>query len=369
MIFNVLLVTIGVAVSVAASAPSPIHLQVVCTANVRIATNAGKQQQQPPCHCKVDGKEVASWTAKATLLETQNITGWGEITVETNPDTADDSCAAYAAGFVEAAITPGLINLGWRNSNQQPDAAVVDFIQKNNEWVLSQVKQNPRSDYWSAVGLTYTQLMGIVDGYESARGGLPPITALQIQLLGMNVELGDIEKKVNVSARPDWSTMSKAKTDQYIEEHTHCSALVRATPDLSEIYFSHVTWYKFPFKTSKAQTVMFSGYPGELASIDDFYLTSQQLAVMETTNSVFNCSRYRTGRGPEWHELFYRENSGTYNNQWMTLDYKLFTPRQPLPPNLFWVSEQMPGWYRAADQTAVLQRGHWPSYNVPFYPD
>lgn len=58
MIFNVLLVTIGVAVSVAASAPSPIHLQVVCTANVRIATNAGKQQQQPPCHCKVDGNFI-----------------------------------------------------------------------------------------------------------------------------------------------------------------------------------------------------------------------------------------------------------------------------------------------------------------------
>ena len=48
-----------------------------------------------------------------------------------------------------------------------------------------------------------------------------------------------------VSARPDWSTMSKAKTDQYIEEHTHCSALVRATPDLSEIYFSHVTWCEY----------------------------------------------------------------------------------------------------------------------------
>ena len=85
---------------------------------------------------------------------------------------------------------------------------------------------------------------------------------------------------------------------------------------------------------------------------------------METTNSVFNSSLYdqisvqsvpywsrvivatRTATtSPEWHDVFYKENSGTYNNQWMTLDYKLFTPRQPLPPNLFWVSEQMPGWY------------------------
>jgi hypothetical protein len=39
------------------------------------------------------------------LLETQNVSGWGEITVETNP-AGDDKCAAYAAGFVEASITP-----------------------------------------------------------------------------------------------------------------------------------------------------------------------------------------------------------------------------------------------------------------------
>ena len=55
--------------------------------------------------------------------------------------------------------------------------------------------------------------------------------------------------------------------------------------------------------------------------------------------------------------------------EWMTVDYKLFTKHEPLPPGTLWVSEQLPGYYRAADQTMVLQRGHWPSYNVPFYPD
>lgn len=53
----------------------------------------------------------------------------------------------------------------------------------------------------------------------------------------------------------------------------------------------------------------------------------------------------------------------------MTVDYKLFTPKQPLPPNTLWVSEQIPGFHHADDQTMVLQRGHWPSYNVPFYAD
>jgi hypothetical protein len=362
-------------------------------------------------HDHVVGARRVEWTAKATLLQTQNITGWGELTVETNPSNTDDACSAYAAGFVEAAATPDLINLGWQNSNPSPDKKVLDFVTKNNAWVLKQVANaasmaatenaagvTKGAIYWEAVGLTYAQLMGMAEGYAAARGGLQPLTMLQLQLLGMAVELGDIEKAVNVSARPDWSKMTKGETDQYIEEHTHCSALVRATPDLGEIYFSHVTWceywamlrlfktYRFPFKSAQADVVMFSGKPGQLASIDDFYLTSQRLAVMETTNSVFNGSLYDkitvesvpywarvlvATRGattaPEWHTLFYEQNSGTYNNQWMTVDYKLFTPKQPLPPNLFWVSEQMPGFHVAADQTDVLQRGHWPSYNVPFY--
>jgi hypothetical protein len=163
---------------------------------------------------------------------------------------------------------------------------------------------------------------------------------------------------------------------------------------------------------------MFSGFPGELASIDDFYLTSQQITVIETTNSVFNNSLFDlvststvpywvrvvvatrgAGTSEEWHQIFKRENSGTYNNQWMTVDYKLFTPREELPLGLFWVSEQVedyspltthalltthillmhhsplistprdqiPGFVESGDQTMQLQRGHWPSYNVPYY--
>ena len=158
---------------------------------------------------------------------------------------------------------------------------------------------------------------------------------------------------------------------------------------------------------------------------------------METTNSVFNTSLFDhvdasgantlpywlrvtvANRGAttakDWHDIFYQYNSGTYNNQWMTVDYKvslqtrvaprmnvvcvcvvcvcvcllcvsycsvcillsthtnstvfvfffsfsfhkLFTPMQPLPANLFWVSEQIPGHHHAEDQTMALQRGHW----------
>ena len=70
--------------------------------------------------------------------------------------------------------------------------------------------------------------------------------------------------------------------------------------------------------------------------------------------------------GARWSELFERHNSGTYNNQWMILNYNLFTPGKPLQPDTFWVLEQIPGSVHMADMTLFLEEnGYWPSFNVP----
>ena len=86
--------------------------------------------------------------------------------------------------------------------------------------------------------------------------------------------------------------------------------------------------------------------------------------MIETTNDVFNNSLYdlitpqtvpywirvtvatrNAVNAKDWHEIFYLYNSGTYNNQWMVADYKLFIPGQPLAPWTLSVSEQIPGPY------------------------
>jgi len=142
--------------------------------------------------------------------------------------------------------------------------------------------------------------------------------------------------------------------------------------------------------SNKAPTVTFSSYPAALQSIDDFYLTSQELYIAETTNSVFNASLYLdyvstqtvpewiriivanrlATTAPEWANYFGQYNSGTYNNQWQVVDYKLFTPGQPIQENTLWVLEQIPGYVVADDQSSYLiNQGFWPSYNVPFYPE
>ena len=53
----------------------------------------------------------------------------------------------------------------------------------------------------------------------------------------------------------------------------------------------------------------------------------------------------------------------------MVLDTTKFTPGAPLQPGTLWVGEQIPGHYVASDTTNQLERGYWPSYNVPYQPE
>jgi len=91
-----------------------------------------------------------------------------------------------------------------------------------------------------------------------------------------------------------------------------------------------------------------------------------------TPHSLFAWQRVRLASqnahtGQEWYEHVAWHNSGTYNNQYAILDFKLYRPGRPLVPNTLWVMEQIPGLVVGADQTALLTFGYFPSYNVPFF--
>lgn len=84
--------------------------------------------------------------------------------------------------------------------------------------------------------------------------------------------------------------------------------------------------------------------------------------------------------GPEWAEVFARENSGTQNDQWMVVDMKVFRGNGKrlmssggsagtgsVVSGVLTVLEQMPGVIVWDDQTAALAReGYWASYNNPY---
>lgn len=53
-------------------------------------------------------------------------------------------------------------------------------------------------------------------------------------------------------------------------------------------------------------------------------------------------------------------------NQWMVLDYKLFTPGEPIIPGTLLILEQLPGIVEVADMSVFLQeKTYWASYNLP----
>ncbi|VDM27392.1 unnamed protein product [Toxocara canis] len=198
----------------------------------------------------------------------------------------------------------------------------------------------------------------------------------------------DLEKKFNKTVDPN---------------HEKCSGLVKVAPDNADLFISQVTMsgyenmmrvlklYKFGFdkKIVPGHTTTFSSYPAMLYSSDDFALMSSGLAVVETTYSIFNMPLFEyirpVGQIPswlrvkvanelastarEWCEIFERYNSGTYNNQWVILDYKRFTPSKGLPPNeLLFVLEQVPGTVVYRDLTWYLRKHtYFPSYNVPYF--
>jgi len=149
--------------------------------------------------------------------------------------------------------------------------------------------------------------------------------------------------------------------------------------------------YSLSVPSMASQRVSFSSYPGFLSSEDDFYILEQGMVVMETTNGIFNMTLYdlyiqpeslmswvrvivanmMAKTGKEWTWIMSKYNSGTYNNQWMVVDYKLFTPgRKMLAPNTLWIGSQIPGYFESADVTDVVNKqGYWPSYNIPYFKD
>ena len=206
---------------------------------------------------------------------------------------------------------------------------------------------------------------------------------------------------LNKTQRPNYSKMTIEQIKNYVNERLHCSALIKVANYFSNVWFGHTTWsgynrlikmfkeYRYypggKFKV-KANTILVSGYPGVINSNDDFYITSANLYVMETTNNVFNTTLFdnltpksltcwlRTmlalrlaDNGKEWCEIFEKYNSGTYNNQFMVLNLNLIdTNTKIISDGALYISEQLPGYCPLEDVTNFLRKGYWPSYNTPF---
>jgi hypothetical protein len=137
------------------------------------------------------------------------------------------------------------------------------------------------------------------------------------------------------------------KVKRTLEDASHCSALIRLAPDGTDVFSAHTTWTGFAnmlriYKyygafTATGNAIQFSSFPGCVSSIDDYYQTSANMVVIETTNNIANMSLYDlvtpesvptfvrvmvanalTTSGQDWAEMYALQNSGTYNNRQST---------------------------------------------------
>ena len=333
---------------------------------------------------------------------TLNQTGWGELNIRTSGE-ATDVQQHYAAGFLEGALTAEHIYTTYLNTVQftfhgrAVPASVTAFMAAQDQWARAQVNATAADPFWQHVGALLAQYDGMIAGYASSAAPAVPVFAWQL-LNGVG-DLFQIIPAVEKSERIDWSALSKEEARAALRKAGHCSALIKVVGDLSELFMGHSSWFEYAntnriFKSyhfsfhapSGANRISFSSYPGYLESLDDFYMMDSGLGMVQTSNevpdnklldlitprSLLAWQRVRVASamantGEEWWSVFKTHASGTYVNQYMVVDFKLFTKGQALLPNTLWVVEEIPGLVKGGDQTATLARGYWPSYNVPYY--
>lgn len=165
-------------------------------------------------------------------------------------------------------------------------------------WARDQVATHQSCDYWTYIGSVLNQADGLVAGYgasefasESAEHKLPLWAFTMLNAMG---DLFDIIPATSPSKRPDFQKMSYHESVTYFRRSGHCSAFVKLTDDMSDIYMGHNAWftycamlriyktYSFPLSNAKSatDTIAFSSYPAMLSSLDDFYMMKDSKLVM-----------------------------------------------------------------------------------------
>uniref|UniRef100_A0A8C7PH00 Phospholipase B-like n=1 Tax=Oncorhynchus mykiss TaxID=8022 RepID=A0A8C7PH00_ONCMY len=305
------------------------------------------------------------YVAWANFTDDIKNSGWAYLEVTTS-GRYNDSIQAYASGAVEAAVTSQLIYKHWMNTlmgycgpftfESGFCQRLKDYITSNLQWVRQQIEEHPHCPYWHQVRLALLQLKGLEDGYNdqlSFPSGPFTLNPFGFLLFQMGGDLEDLEGALNKSSHS--RTLGSGS----------CSALIKLLPGNKDLLVSHDTWniyqamlrilkkYQFAYRVSPTDNDMipggtqaFSSYPGSIFSGDDFYILSTGLVTLETTIGNSNPALWKfvqpTGAvmewlrnivanrlattGKVWAEIFSKHNSGTYNNQWMIVDYRHFTP-------------------------------------------
>eukprot|EP01130_Rhizamoeba_saxonica_P018914 TRINITY_DN9644_c0_g1_i1.p1 TRINITY_DN9644_c0_g1~~TRINITY_DN9644_c0_g1_i1.p1 ORF type:complete len:541 (-),score=112.21 TRINITY_DN9644_c0_g1_i1:31-1566(-) len=332
--------------------------------------------------------------------------GWGVLSVRTNPKFSNEM-QMFAAGYLEGALTSNRIYENYENLYSEffgksgPSKELLNWLDTQDKWVKKNTEDSQNlNDYWKQVNYIQNQYNGLVEGYKVTASN--PLDDFAFTFLNGVGDLLDLMHVVGGKPYPKWESMTDNERRVTLSKMGHCSAFVKVPGDLSDLWSAHSSWFTYQAMNRiykhyyldlegdfiASRKFSFSSYPGFLISLDDFYIMGNGLTMIQTTNSILNHSLYDLVKpesllawqrvrlanmgaknGEQWGDIVAKYNSGTYNNQYMVIDYNKYKVAEQLYPGTLWVVEQIPGLVQSADMTSQLERGYWASYNIPYFPE
>lgn len=346
--------------------------------------------------------------AYGSFNDSVETTGWGVLDITaTRHDKYTPEQIMYAAGILEGAFTSERIyqhyqNLGgflFDNEPAETREKMCLFLDAQEKWMRSKAAVGGKwSTLWRFAGYILNHIDGLYHGYMLT--AQKNMTKCDLQILNAVGDIIDLRHVFTRRSMAFFKKMSREALRRYAQRSGHCSALIKVTPGYENMYMAHDSWFVYSsmlriFKhydfdvfenPSPNSKMSFSSYPGFLSSLDDFYILGSRMVVLQTTNNIYNTSLYDlvvpesllawhrvrianlvANSGAEWGDIIKMYNSGTYNNQYMVVDLKRFTPQRGFEHGALYIVEQIPGLVESHDQTHILENGYWASYNVPFY--
>ncbi|OXU28719.1 hypothetical protein TSAR_012956 [Trichomalopsis sarcophagae] len=310
-------------------------------------------------------------------------TGWSTLEIETSPDYPDD-VQAYAAGLLEGSLTWQLIHHHWYNTVRAACAPRASLCRKMRRY-LRENAANARENaallryedpYWHMVHLYYVQLDGLAEGWRFAvqrsRQDVN-IDPEDFLWLAMASDLPDLERANNGSDHhiaSDGMIVLKAIEREHFEP---LMALAHNTAAPYSRMLRLMKRYKFSYRVSPeidsepvpGHSIVMTSYPGALSSQDESYMVvgeNRELIVagtpliidnhslwsrLQTKDRVMSAGRIMAANrlatsGLSWSRLLDRQNSGTSNRQWISIE-----PRTGVVSLI----EQIPGFTQHVDHT------------------
>ena len=191
---------------------------------------------------------------------------------------------------------------------------------------------------------------------------------------------------------------------------SHCSGFVKFTEDQSELLVGHSVWddfnsmmrivkhYTFYFHSTADDSSpiipvpshLIASYPGSLISGDDYWVASSGLVFVSSEigptpdSSIYAAANIQPDNvyleffrqviatrlstdAMSYAKSWANGNSGTFNSEWLVIDYNGFTPGSPLAPNTVYYLAQIPGKIVSYDITdRVNKLGFAGTFNIPY---